>query len=101
MKNRELKEFRERRFYSQSEFSVLLGCSQPSISKAESKPENIVSNKIYRKFTEKFGRVDTSVETVPDPVVNIEISVKIKQSQLDRIKHKKAKLDLSQFFEMI
>lgn len=103
MKNKDLKEFREGKGYSQSEFSEIMGCSQPAISKAESRPEDFVSNNLYKKFKEKFGadQTTTNTTTTDDPEVNIEFSLRMKQSQFEQFKHQKAKVDLTQLFTLV
>lgn len=99
MTNRELKEFREKRGYSQNQFAALLGVSQPAISNAEAKLDRLMSDNLFRKFKSTF-QADQKT-TVTDPEVNIELSIRMRKSQFDQIQSHKGVVDLTDFFQVL
>lgn len=99
MKNRDLKALRKSAGFSQNQFATLLGVSQPALSNAESKPERVISNRLYYLVKTKTRLLDqTNDSNISENDGTLELTIKLKSADIRRLSSGKKTIDLSTLF---
>ncbi|UJP64034.1 helix-turn-helix transcriptional regulator [Mongoliitalea daihaiensis] len=100
MRNKDLRALREQHKLSQKEFAEKIGISQPAISAAESKPEQLVTNRVYELAAKSFDLSQFSEPTTDDPM-NVEVTISIRPSDVEKLKGRTAKIELNKLFTFL